>query len=358
MTGSPRPVNPPSALLTAASVVVVVAGIRAAEALVVPFLVAAFLALIGAPPVFWLKRRRVPSVAAVFLVVGSMVAVGLALGAVIGTSLNDFTQALPAYQARLQEEMGALARWLGGWGVSVSAQALLDYVDPGAAMRVVARTLSRVTGVLTNTFLILLTVVFILLEVSSFPHKVRLAVRDPEGTLERFGAVAHSLKTYLTIKTWVSLATGVLAWALLWAVGVDFPVLWAMVAFLLNFVPSLGSILAAVPPVLLGFVQFGVGRALLVAAGYLAINVLMGNAVEPRLMGRGLGLSPLIVFLSLVFWGWALGPVGMLLSVPLTMTLKIALEATEETRWLAVLLDSERSVELAVRARGGGGPES
>jgi predicted PurR-regulated permease PerM len=115
-------------------------------------------------------------------------------------------------------------------------------------------------------------------------------------------------------------------------------VLWGLVAFLFNFVPNIGSIIAAVPALLLALVQLGPGPALAAGAGYLVVNIVMGNVVEPRFMGRGVGLSTLVVFLSLVFWGWVLGPVGMLLSVPLTMVVKLALEANPETRWIAVLI--------------------
>ena len=130
----------------------------------------------------------------------------------------------------------------------------------------------------------------------------------------------------------------VLAMLSLMVIGVDYPVMWGMVAFALNFVPNVGSIIAAVPPVLLAVVQLGAASGLAVAACYLAINIVMGNVIEPRYMGKGLGLSTLVVFLSLLFWGWVLGPIGMLLSVVLTMKLKIMLDSNEDTRWLAVLL--------------------
>ena len=145
----------------------------------------------------------------------------------------------------------------------------------------------------------------------------------------------------------MSLITGTLVALWVTLLGIDFPLLWGLLAFLLNYIPNIGSILAAVPVMLLALVQFGVGSALLVAVGFLAINMVMGNLIEPRVLGHGVGLSPLVVFLSLVVWGWVLGPVGLLLSVPLTMTLKIALESSDETRWLAILLGPERIPEPA-----------
>jgi predicted PurR-regulated permease PerM len=156
---------------------------------------------------------------------------------------------------------------------------------------------------------------------------------------DRLETVARQIQRYLAIKTVVSMATGLLAGIWVAALGLGVPLLWGLLAFLFNYVPTLGSIVAAVPPTLLALVQFGVWRGALVAIGYVAINIVLGNFVEPYLYGRRLGLSTLVVFISLVFWGWVWGPVGMLLSVPLTMLVKIALENTEDLRWLAVMLD-------------------
>jgi predicted PurR-regulated permease PerM len=124
----------------------------------------------------------------------------------------------------------------------------------------------------------------------------------------------------------------------MWLIGVDYPVLWGVLAFMLNFVPNIGSIIAAVPAVMLALVQWGVSSAVIVAAVYVAVQVMIGSIIEPKFMGRGLGLSTLVVFVSLVFWGWVLGPVGMLLSVPLTITVKLALDSKPETQWLGHLL--------------------
>jgi predicted PurR-regulated permease PerM len=132
---------------------------------------------------------------------------------------------------------------------------------------------------------------------------------------------------------------------LVWACEVDYPVLWGVLAFLLNYVPNIGSILAGIPAVLLGFLQHGSLTALVLISGYAGVNIVMGNLIEPRFMGRGLGLSTLIVFLSLIFWGWVLGPVGMLLSIPLTMIVKIALESNKDTAWISVILGSGAEFE-------------
>jgi AI-2 transport protein TqsA len=191
---------------------------------------------------------------------------------------------------------------------------------------------------LSNIVLILLTVTFILLEASSFPVKLRAVLDVPQAALPQLGRFVDTMKRYVVIQTAISLTAGILIGIMLAVLGVDFPVLLGLLAFLLNYIPNLGSIIAAIPAVLLALVQYGMGRAALVAAGYIVIYFILGNIVQPRLMGRGLGLSTLVVFLSLIFWGSLLGLVGMVLSIPITMTFKIAFESNENTRWIAVLL--------------------
>ncbi|HUG82320.1 MAG TPA: AI-2E family transporter [Bryobacterales bacterium] len=335
------------ALLTAAAVVVVLAGMREAQDILLPFLIAVFLAVVSSPGVLWLTSRGVPHSLAVLLAVVAMVAAGTGIAALAGTSLNSFSRNLPAYQARLQGETSALLAWLEGMGVDVSVSVLLQYVDPGTAMGLASNLLTGLGGVFANGFLILLTVVFILLELSSFEAKLGVAMGDPEARFPDVTKFTDSVRDYLAIKTLVSLITGALVAGWVWALGVDFPLLWGLLAFLLNFIPNIGSIIAGVPAVLLAFLQFGAGVALAVAAGYIAINTVIGNIIEPRIMGQGLGLSALVVFMSLIFWGWLWGAVGMLLSVPLTMTLKIALEIREDTRWIGVLLGPPVPDEVA-----------
>ncbi len=331
-------------LLTAAAFVIVVAGMRAAEPILVPLLIAGFLAILSTSPVFWLREKGIPAPVALFLVVVGVLSLGFGFIVIIGTSLEDFSDAIPRYQTRLTEEMEPLLQWIQGMGIQFNEELLLKSMDPGASMRLVGRMLSGLGGILTNSFLILLTVIFILLEASSFPRKVRAAFGDPKGPLSQFSKISDAVNNYLAIKTLVSLSTGVIVALWVGFLGIDFPVIWGLLAFLLNFIPNLGSIIAAVPPVLLGYIQFGIGRALLVTLGYGILNVLFGNVVEPKLMGRKLGLSTLVVFLSLVFWGWVWGPVGMLLSVPMTMVVKIAMESSPSTHWLSILLGSESSV--------------
>ncbi|MBN2645513.1 MAG: AI-2E family transporter [Desulfuromonadaceae bacterium] len=328
----------PSLLVTAASLVVILAGMKSAKELIVPFLLAAFIAILCLPLLCALNRRKIPQTLSVFLVVGLALTAGLTLTLFIGSSLHDFSLTLPTYQSQVREETRALFRWLNQIGIEISPQIILDYFDPSVAMKIAANTLSSLGAVLTDGFLIVLTVIFILLEATSMPQKLQQATQQPEPSLKRFSRMTDSVQSYLAIKTAVSLLTGGLVVAILLLLKVDYPLLWGVLAFLLNFIPNIGSIIAAIPAVLLALVQHGIACFALAAIGYILINVIIGNVVEPRFMGQKLGLSPLVVLISLVFWGWILGPVGMLLSVPLTMVVKIVLESTEEWHWLAILL--------------------
>jgi predicted PurR-regulated permease PerM len=226
-----------------------------------------------------------------------------------------------------------------------------DMIDPGFAMALVAGILNGLRDVLTNTFLIIFTMIFILLEAGTAKTKFEAAFGRSADSLQGARDFMQNLGRYLGIKTLVSMATGLCAGLLTWALHVDFPLLWAMFAFLLNYVPTIGSIIAAVPAVLLALIQIGPGAAGATAMGFIGINLVFGNFLEPRLMGYGVGISPLVVFVGLVAWGWIFGPVGMLLSVPLTMTLKMALDNDDRTRWVAILLGSERDAEYALRKR-------
>ena len=334
-------------VITLAAVVVVIAGMKAATVILVPFLLAIFIAVISAPALFWLQHRGIPTFFALVIVISAVVVVGLFMTDVVGTSLRSFSQALPDYQRRLHSELVTYAAWLEERGVDVPEKPLFETFNPGAAMRLANNLLSALGSVLANAFLILFTTIFILLEASTFRRKLRTIATDPTTSFTPLYAMIASVKRYMAVKIWISLATGAAIATWLAILGIDFPLLWGLLAFLLNFVPSIGSIIAAVPAVLLALIQLGFGPALMVALGYLVVNFVVGSLIEPKVMGRSVGLSALVVFLSLVFWGWVLGPVGMLLSVPLTMTVKIALDSHPDTRWIATLLGSEADAAAA-----------
>lgn len=346
-----------SALIAFAAVIVVVYGLQMAKVVLVPFLIAAFLALITVRPMLWMQSRRVPSILAALVIVSAIMLILFMLGAILGTTVADFTAALPSYQRRLDVIVQGVFEFLAGRFDGVeSLESISELIDPGWAMGLVASLLNGLKDVLTNIFLIFFTMIFILLEASTVETKVEAAFGRRADSLESVRKFLTNLGRYLGIKTLVSVATGLTAGLLTWALGLDFPLLWAMLAFLLNYVPTIGSIIAAVPAVLLALVQLGPGEATATAIGFIGINVAFGNLIEPRLMGYGVGISPLVVFIGLILWGWVFGPVGMLLSVPLTMTLKLSLERNPNTRWIAILLGSERDAHYALQRRRAAAP--
>jgi AI-2 transport protein TqsA len=330
----------PVAFITAAAFVIIVAGIQAAAPIIIPFLLAAFIATLCAPLLFWVQRRGVSNSLAILIIFFGLLVVALLLLIFAGRSLNSLSRQLPTYQERLGVLITQVFVWLNSQGIDVDVNSFLltDYFSPRAIMNLVSYGLSILRVLFTNIFLILLTVLFILLETSSFPRKLQTAFPDPE-ILVHFKTISANVNRYMGYKALISLATGVSIWTLLAIIGVDFAGTWGLLAFFLNFIPAIGSIIAAIPAILWALVQLGLPSALFTALAYLAVNIIIGNFLDPRILGRKLGLSPLVVFISLIFWGWVLGAIGMVLSVPLTMIAKIALATNEDTRWIAIMLE-------------------
>jgi AI-2 transport protein TqsA len=340
-------------VLTTAGFLIILAWMRYAQDLIVPFLLAMFIAVIMATPVNWLKRAGMPVPLAVLLVLLLSIALGLFIALLLGSSVDNFASSLPLYQAHLQELGNGIVKWFATRGITLpQSDGFLKLIDPGQAMSFANSLMSGLGSAFGNAFLIMFTVLFMLLEAWSFPQKLIAIYGDHSAEVRaRYGEVIKSARQYLSIKALMSLATGVLVGAGTALIGLDYPALWGFLAFALNFIPNIGSIIAAVPAVLLSMVQLGATSTLGVMLVYLAANILIGNIVEPRYMGEKVGLSTLVVFLSLVFWGWLLGPVGMLLSVPLTMTVKFGALANDETRWLAILLGPAPPPEAATERR-------
>ena len=327
-------------LLVLASLVIVIAGIKAASEIVIPLLLAMFFALILTPPMLWLQRRSLPPWAALGLILLGLALFVVTVGSLIGASLDRFTSLLPAYELKLRAMVAGISDWAQAHELPILPAVDHSMIDPQAAVGILGRLLGSIGRILGDSLLITLTVLFLLVEATTIPKKLQAILPDPEQTLQRFSGFLTSVKQYLVIKAVMSLITGSAVTALLLVLGIDFAVLWGALAFFMNFVPYVGSVIAALPVVFLAFLDTGGQTALLVTGCYLVVNLVVSNVLEPRYMGSGLGLSTLVVFISLVFWGWVLGPVGMFLSAPLTMLVKIALESDPRSRWIAVLLSA------------------
>lgn len=334
-------------LISLAAICIIIASMKAAAPILNPLFLSIFIAIICLPSLAWLNNKGVSSLLAVFLVVGTLFVVVGALGIYVVSSVDVFSKQLPVYQKNLNQQAAILINWLSKHGLeNIFDINILNELGSSKIMKFIGGLITSLGAVFANMFMIQLTAIFILFESYVLPKKIHAAFRESSLSYDSH-EIIRSINQYLAIKAFTSLVTGLFIAVWLSIVGVDFPVLWGVIAFMLNFVPTIGSIIAAVPTVLLSLVQLGVDSSLFVLLGYFLVNMLVGNVWEPRIMGKGLGLSTLVVFLSLTFWGWVFGSVGMLLSVPFTMIAKIILEKNPETHWIAILLGSEADLSQA-----------
>lgn len=328
-------------LLSLAGLVVVVAGLKLGAPILVPFAAAFFLALLSLPLLTWLEEHRVPHGLAVAITIFANVALLFGVGALVSTSVQSFIEAAPAYRDRMLGLLDQLVTWGESRGMPAARWVEEGLFDAASVMELIGGTVKGAVSLATGLLLVVTIMAFILLEVAGFPAKLQAALGNRVQPLWRYARIRLEVQRYLVMKTFVSALMGVLSGLGCWAIGLDFPLLWGLIAFVFNYVPNVGPVIAAVPPLLLSLLTLGVPRTLLIAALFMALHLGMGNVLEPHLFGRRLGLSPLVVFMSLLFWGWVWGPVGMLLSVPLTAISRIIFETSRDLRWIAVLLASE-----------------
>lgn len=321
-----------------AGLVVLIQGMMFAKSILIPCMLAVVVVIMLIGPSHWLRGKGVPGWLAKTLILSVFILVCLFMVVLVEKSINDFTQNIPEYNEKLTGIAEKVVSFADSKGMHLGNKKLVDMFNPQTAMKFTGTFLSGLSALAANGFLVILTVMFILAESSGFAGKMARIPGDTQKRLMELNAFTSSVQKYLLIKAMVSLLTGTLVSICLVVLGVDYPVLWGVLAFAFNFVPNIGSIIAAIPALLLALVQLGPLGAAMAATCYLAINIIVGNFIEPRFMGKRLGLSTLVVFLSLIFWGWVLGPVGMLLSVILTMQVKIALDSNDETAWLGLLL--------------------
>ncbi len=340
----------PAPIITLACLIIIIAGLKAAAAILNPLFLAVFLTTMCWPALTWLTSKKVPPFIAVTLIIFGLIILLTLLGAYVGAAINLFTKALPGYQSNLMQKSASLVQSLHDIGIFLPQDnELIKEINAGKAMHFAGAIISSLGDIFTNVFFILLTVIFLLFESFIIPKKLQYAFDNPSAG-DRTTLIINKLNQYLGIKLITSLVTGLFISVSMALIGLDFPILWGVIAFMLNFVPNIGSIIAAVPAVLLAFVQLDGNSILMVIASYFTVNMLVGNLWETKIMGQGLGLSTLVVFLSLTFWGWVFGSVGMLLSVPFTMIARIILENDPETRWIAVLLGSGEELTEAETA--------
>ncbi|MEP2775438.1 MAG: AI-2E family transporter [Luteolibacter sp.] len=345
------------ALWMIAALVVVVAGLKVAQDFFVPILIAFFIATVSFPLLNFLREKRVPRAIAVLLTVGFDFIFLAALGVLALTLIGDLQEKWNMRYAAeasdyIREASKSLALKLEGYGVPDAQEKINEAVNNNVSNLQNIRfekiwdlgtgLLGRVVGFFGTSFITLVLTVFMLSEARMFGRRLEAISLARGPNLSRMLSATRDIQRYLAIKTAISVLTGMLAGFLCYIAGLDFFVLWGILAFFFNFIPVIGSIIAGVPPTILALLVAGAPNAVLVAGGYLLINNFLGNFVEPMLVGRRFGISTLVVIVSVLFWGWLWGPLGMLLAVPLTMVLKVILEGSDEFRWIGVAISAEQ----------------
>ena len=293
---------------------------------------------------FAFKSKGIPDILSMSIVMIIFLVFLMLVARLIGNSITDFSANIDQYSQQLTEYYKALSIFTQKLGLEIPVDEIATIVNTKQIMLFSKSLLEGLSSVFTNSFVVIFTVIFMLLESTHFVKKINFTDNNKE-TMKHINQIFTQIKSYMVLKALVSLLTGLIVWISLYFIGTDYAFLWGVLAFLLNFIPNIGSIIAAVPAVLITLVQLGGISALIVSGLYVVINVVVGSVVEPKVMGKGLGLSTLVVFLSLIFWGWLLGLVGMLLSIPLTIMAKIILNANEKTQWLSVLLGNGENLQ-------------
>ncbi len=328
-------------LVAIACTVVIGAALNVAQSLVIPLLLAVFIAILVSPAVALLARFRINRAVSFALFVLVFFALIYGFFALLYNAVMSFAHDMPSYQARFVQTLARFNDWVGGFSQIHLDLAILNEIDLNRVFGFTSALLKQTSSLITNAFLVCLLTLFMLTESQICHDKVLYLARTRPQTTEIIQKFTANLKRYLIIKTISSIVTGVLLFFVLVFLDVPYAALWGVVAFVLNYIPTFGSIIAAVPAVFVSLVTADLQTTLLVCVFYLVINIAIGNFIEPKFLGEGLGLSIIVVILSLLFWGLILGVGGMFLAVPLTMSLKIALASSERTKFIAVMLSNK-----------------
>lgn len=335
-------------LLGMAAFVILMAGIIYAKSVINPLLMAFFVSSIFVQPIVWLKRKKVPHGIAIFLMLIVIVAFYVGIFEMVLASLSLFIQDAPILEENLKEIASASKRFIDNQGMGSGFMEGSHAIAPSKLLQTTTSIVAHLKEVLSSEVTFIFLTVFLLAEIESVFLKVKFLSLNSNLSPARMNSIGSSIRNYMSIKTLTSLATGILVGVSLSLVGLDYPILWGLLAFLLNYIPTIGSIMAAIPAVIISYIQLGMPQTYWTIGIFVVVNVVIGSVLEPRIMGKGLGLSTFVVFFSLIFWGMILGPVGMFLSIPITMVIKIIMENFPETKWVAIILGPKEDVEAAL----------
>jgi AI-2 transport protein TqsA len=328
-------------IITIASAFAILAGLRAAAPVIGPVVVALLITIAWSPGSAWLRRKGWhPIVAALTGIVLGIIAIGLFV-VLAWTSLLQLQEKLPDYQPRVAALRDSIETLLTRLPFDSSRILSGEALQPEALVGYALRFVGGITNMAGVLGVVILVMAFMMIEGVRYPKKLRDAVKSSDATAARVDSFVQSMRSYVTINAVVGAAAAVLNTILLLVLGVDFAILWGVVSFLLSFLPNVGFVLALAPPALLALLQFGLGRALAVVIGFTVINFIIDNVIKPRFVGTSLDISPAVVVISLVFWGWLIGPAGALLAVPLSIAAKYLFDTYDDTQWLAYLMSDK-----------------
>jgi predicted PurR-regulated permease PerM len=267
-------------------------------------------------------RRRIPKVPAILVTVLLVAVGGAALAWLVGVSISQTSENLPIYQERLFALRDRVTQFLADRGIDVGRVLSLDAASPSRVIGAVKTSLSAGGQIVGNAFLIFVLVIAMLFEIVDIHARKMRGELPPHSFMARFSVYSDDIRRYVSITAVNGIIGSVAFYVVLLGLGVDNAATWAVLSFFLNFIPTFGMILTVIPPGLLAWLESGWQWGLAVVLSYVAINALMEYVVKPRFIRQGLGISPLMVLISLLFWAWVLGPVGAILAVPLTVALK------------------------------------
>ena len=328
-----------SLLVGVASLVLIVAGLKALSGLLSPILLSLFIVLVTYPIMTWLKRRGFPHWLAYAIVLLIVLSIGAFFVLFFTISLQQLSDVLPNYVNQIEAQLNNLWQWLKERGVESDDIEALQWFQPERIIQLVLSFISSLLGIFSNIGLTLLIFIYMLASAPTFAKQLRRGLRDNTSLLGQFYDFAHSTTSYLAIKSWVGALTAICQIILMWIMGVQFAVLWGVLSFLFNFIPNIGFYVAIIPPVLLTLLNQGLVRAIIFGVGYALINLFFDNVIAPRFLAEGLDLSVLITFLAVIIWTWIFGPIGAFMALPLTvMVKKLLLEPFPQTQLVASLL--------------------
>ncbi|NPA66889.1 MAG: AI-2E family transporter [Epsilonproteobacteria bacterium] len=331
--------------LFCASFLITLGLLKAASEVIVPFLISLAVAIIFSPLFTFLESKKIPKIVSLVFVLSFMLLPLSIASSYIADEIKDFTQHYHIIKEQFMQHLYSYIEKLYGYGIEFSYEQIKDFLQRIDVAGFFKKLIAQANNQFSNIFLIIFMVAFMLVESDIF-HKKMIAISQRyDIDTAVISEIIEKVKSYFIIKMKTSMLTGFLVFLVLWYFHIKYSLVLAVIAFLFNFIPVVGSIIAAIPAVLLALLQYDMLHMFMVTGGYLIINVLVGNILEPRIMGKGLGLSALVIFLSMTFWGWMFGPTGMILSVPLTMTLQYLFAQYPETKWVAILLSDEVGIE-------------